>query len=117
MSYKYRISLALAACLFGIVLSRTTMAQTVDPCQYGCPKSGCPNCPEGGPIKHKSKANKATKVSKSSKVGKTVSVVFDSDKCVSSCDMQYSACEKRTNDNAYCNGQHNTCVANCYKHK
>ena len=32
------------------------LAQTVDPCQYGCPKSGCPQCPEGGPIKSQAAA-------------------------------------------------------------
>lgn len=26
----------------------STLAQTVDPCQYGCPKEGCPQCDEGG---------------------------------------------------------------------
>ncbi|MDE2166554.1 MAG: hypothetical protein KGJ66_09485 [Alphaproteobacteria bacterium] len=25
-------------------------AQSVDPCSYGCPKDGCPQCDNGGPI-------------------------------------------------------------------
>lgn len=25
-------------------------AQSVDPCGYGCPKDGCPQCGGGGPI-------------------------------------------------------------------
>jgi len=54
MSSKSIISLLLFTFLAGISLSNFSSAQTVDPCQYGCPKSGCPQCPdEGGPIKSK----------------------------------------------------------------
>jgi hypothetical protein len=37
--------------LLGFALADTALAQTVDPCQYGCPKEGC-GCPDegGGPI-------------------------------------------------------------------
>lgn len=51
MSQKCRISPLSVLFSVGISLSNFALAQTVDPCQYGCPKSGCPQCPpEGGPI-------------------------------------------------------------------
>lgn len=51
MSQKHNIALLLASLLVCSSLSNVALAQTVDPCWYGCPKSGCPQCPEGGPIK------------------------------------------------------------------
>lgn len=54
MSLKCKILLMLVTFSMGISLSNAALAQTVDPCQYGCPKSGCPQCPdEGGPINTK----------------------------------------------------------------
>jgi hypothetical protein len=58
MTSKSNISLLLVTFMAGISLS--TFAQTVDPCQYGCPKSGCPQCPdEGGPISSKATSDDA----------------------------------------------------------
>jgi hypothetical protein len=34
--------------LLNFVTPGLTVAQTVDPCQYGCPKDGCPQCGGGG---------------------------------------------------------------------
>lgn len=34
--------------LLNLVTAGSTLAQTVDPCQYGCPKEGCPQCDDGG---------------------------------------------------------------------
>lgn len=47
------ICAVLSALVIVISISSLTEAQKVDPCWYGCPKSGCPQCPEpgGGPIK------------------------------------------------------------------
>lgn len=49
-------------CALIIVTSGSFLAeaQTVDPCWYGCPKSGCPQCPEGGPIKAKESSEPQT---------------------------------------------------------
>jgi len=44
-------------------------------------------------------------------------LAFDSDKCISSCDMQYSSCIQRGNTNQYCNGHHKTCVSGCLSRK
>ncbi len=46
-----RKSVNLICLLLGLALTQITLAQTVDPCQYGCPKEGC-GCPDdgGGPI-------------------------------------------------------------------
>ncbi len=52
MSQKHNIALLVFSLLCSS-FSDILLAQTVDPCQYGCPKSGCPKCPEGGPIKAK----------------------------------------------------------------
>lgn len=49
MSQKIALLFALLFALSS--LSGIASAQTIDPCWYGCPKSGCPQCPEGGPIK------------------------------------------------------------------
>ena len=40
-------------------------------------------------------------------------VAFNYEKCIESCDMQYSACIKRGNTNEYCNGQHEKCLNGC----
>jgi hypothetical protein len=40
--------LVLASLLFSSLIADITSAQTVDPCQYGCPKEGCPQCDKGG---------------------------------------------------------------------
>lgn len=37
--------------------------------------------------------------------------------CISSCDMQYTACIKNGNTNEYCNNQHTNCLNRCLKHK
>jgi hypothetical protein len=39
------------ALLLGLASNPVAVAQTVDPCQFGCPKEGC-GCPDdgGGPI-------------------------------------------------------------------
>lgn len=51
MYSKKNISPLLVAFITGILLNNFAFGQVVDPCQYGCPKSGCPQCPdEGGPI-------------------------------------------------------------------
>jgi hypothetical protein len=34
--------------LLNFVTVGFTVAQTVDPCQFGCPKDGCPQCEGGG---------------------------------------------------------------------
>lgn len=38
--------------IIGVLLSSLAaapaFAQVVDPCQYGCPKEGCPQCDDGG---------------------------------------------------------------------
>lgn len=55
-----RILLFVAALSVGLLPNGLAFAQTVDPCQYGCPKSGCPQCPdEGGPINDKSTSGNA----------------------------------------------------------
>lgn len=54
MSQKINAALVLACFLSVFSFHQIASAQTVDPCQYGCPKSGCPKCPEGGPIKSQS---------------------------------------------------------------
>ncbi len=60
MFLKSRISLLLVTLCVGLLLTNVTVAQTVDPCQYGCPKSGCPQCPdEGGPIESKATSDNA----------------------------------------------------------
>ncbi len=51
MSRNHKIALLFGSLLICFSLSGVASAQVVDPCQYGCPKSGCPQCPEGGPIK------------------------------------------------------------------
>ena len=48
MIRNHRLAPLLVSLLIGASL-QSVSAQTVDPCQYGCPKSGCPQCPEGGP--------------------------------------------------------------------
>jgi len=50
MTLKQSLALLAAALMCSSPIHRAS-AQTVDPCRYGCPKSGCPQCPEGGPIK------------------------------------------------------------------
>jgi hypothetical protein len=40
-------------------------------------------------------------------------LAFDSDKCIESCDMQYSTCENNGNENGYCSQHHDACVAGC----
>lgn len=42
---------------------------------------------------------------------------FDIDKCISSCDTQYTGCIKRGNTNEYCHGQHERCLKGCAEHK
>jgi hypothetical protein len=59
MSQKCSIALVLASLLVCSSLSQVALAQKMDTCQYGCPKSGCPKCPEGGPIKPPPKPGKA----------------------------------------------------------
>jgi hypothetical protein len=44
-------------------------------------------------------------------------LAFNSDQCISSCDMYYDRCIKSGNTNQYCNGQHNSCVSGCLKRK
>jgi hypothetical protein len=46
-----RKAVILICLLLGFAVAQITVAQTVDPCQYGCPKEGC-GCPDdgGGPI-------------------------------------------------------------------
>ena len=51
MTQNHGIAPLLASLLISVAPLQSASAQTVDPCQYGCPKSGCPQCPEGGPIK------------------------------------------------------------------
>ncbi len=49
------------------------------------------------------------------------SFAFDIDKCISSCDMQYSNCVKNTGGTAdgikYCSNQHDACRKACMEHK
>jgi len=60
MSLKCRILLILVTFSMVISLGNVTLAQTVDPCQYGCPKDGCPQCPDdGGPIDTKAVSDNA----------------------------------------------------------
>jgi len=64
MNTFYRIVLTVAMLLFYSTswadpASATCEPPCVDPCQFGCPKSGCPNCPEGGPIGAKAEQDKA----------------------------------------------------------
>lgn len=61
MSRKHNIALLLASLLVSPALIGIAPAQTVDPCWYGCPKSGCPQCPEGGPIGTKKGATAASR--------------------------------------------------------
>lgn len=61
MSRKHNIALLLASLLVSPALIGIAPAQTVDPCWYGCPKSGCPQCPEGGPIKAQKGATAASR--------------------------------------------------------
>lgn len=61
MSRKRNIVLLLVSLLVFSSLSDIAPAQTVDPCWYGCPKSGCPGCPEGGPIKSQKRAATASR--------------------------------------------------------
>lgn len=117
MPQKCRISLLVAFFLLGISLSSMVQAQTVDPCSYGCPKAGCPNCLEGGPVKSHDNADKAAVASQGTAGDKAMPVAYDSDKCISSCDMQYDSCIKRGNTNEYCGGQHDACVKSCLEHK
>ncbi len=53
MSSKHRIiALLVTSSLLCFLLSNVASAQVVDPCWYGCPKDGCPQCDRGGgPIK------------------------------------------------------------------
>lgn len=51
MSCKRNIALLFISLLACTGLITVVSAQVIDPCWYGCPKSGCPQCPEGGPIK------------------------------------------------------------------
>lgn len=60
MFLRNNIWLLLAVFSILISLNNFASAQTVDPCQYGCPKSGCPQCPdEGGPINSKATTDNA----------------------------------------------------------
>lgn len=34
--------------LLNLAAGNSASSQTVDPCQYGCPKEGCPQCDDGG---------------------------------------------------------------------
>lgn len=61
MSRKRNITLLLASLLASPALINIAPAQVVDPCWYGCPKSGCPQCPEGGPIKTQKGATAASR--------------------------------------------------------
>lgn len=61
MSRKHAIAMLLASLLVGSVSIGVAPAQTVDPCWYGCPKSGCPQCPEGGPIKSQKRTTAASR--------------------------------------------------------
>lgn len=57
MPQKLNIALLLVSLLVFSSLSDIALAQTVDPCWYGCPKSGCPQCgDEGGPIEAQERA-------------------------------------------------------------
>ncbi|HEY3486574.1 MAG TPA: hypothetical protein VGL10_00775 [Gammaproteobacteria bacterium] len=47
MWHKIMIPGALLLCS---LLANIAVAQVVDPCGYGCPKDGCPQCDKGGPI-------------------------------------------------------------------
>jgi hypothetical protein len=51
--FKKRNALVLRGLLLACFLfSGTLSAQKIDPCWYGCPKDGCPQCDKGGgPIK------------------------------------------------------------------
>ncbi|HLQ26869.1 MAG TPA: hypothetical protein VK138_13450 [Acidiferrobacterales bacterium] len=60
MSHKHKIALLFTSLLVCSSLSNVASAQVVDPCQYGCPKSGCPQCPEGGPIKSEAESKEVT---------------------------------------------------------
>ena len=48
-----RKTIILVSLLLGLALADIAPAQTVDPCQYGCPKEGC-GCPDegGGPVEN-----------------------------------------------------------------
>lgn len=50
MSNKLAGVFALALICIGFTIGSPAAEPKVDPCQYGCPKSGCPQCPEGGPV-------------------------------------------------------------------
>ncbi len=38
----------LVVLVFSLFVFSSLSAQVVDPCQYGCPKEGCPQCDDGG---------------------------------------------------------------------
>lgn len=87
-------------------------AQIVDPCGYGCPKPGCPNCPEGGPI-NLSNAPSVGGVELAPVDININPIAYNQDTCISSCDMQYDSCIKRGNTNEYCGGQLDECHKGC----
>lgn len=115
MSQKYRIALVLASLLACSSLSQVVLAQVVDPCQYGCPKSGCPQCKEGGPTNSKADGKKDVADHWIPEDGRARAVSYDQDKCISSCDMQYDSCIKRGNTNPYCGGLLDTCHKGCLR--
>lgn len=55
MLQKMKISLLFSSLFACLTFSNVLLAQTIDPCWYGCPKDGCPQCDKGGgPIKAQS---------------------------------------------------------------
>ena len=49
MLLRYTIARLVGSVLLCLMLGDFAVAQIVDPCGYGCPKEGCPQCPTGGP--------------------------------------------------------------------
>lgn len=55
MLQKMKLSLLFGSLFACLLFSNILSAQTIDPCWYGCPKDGCPQCDKGGgPIKAQS---------------------------------------------------------------
>lgn len=65
MNTFYRIVLTAAMLSF---YSSSWAEVKVDPCGYGCPKDGCPQCPTGGPIGVKAEQVNASSDHRSGKV-------------------------------------------------
>jgi hypothetical protein len=134
MSHRYEIVRLVGSLLLWFMLGDLASAQIVDPCGYGCPKEGCPQCPRGGPIGAKEEQDKVGSDQRSDDVqvkqrrfeeqqNEKLSQQGISDALGAAASETCSACEaNRSSCFANCNasgpavpGGQVECVKQCYK--